>query len=343
MVQINVHEVEARMNVRLRAGYCSHPDPASDPCGGRVIKAHTVQRKGGLASIAEKGHVLSVKPTMKSLIEDMGESWPRPIGVGKASVFPGFCEKHDTSIFKAVEGASLALNADHAFLLAYRAIAYERFSKEGQRRGTEIQRDMDRDYEFWKQAAVQQLLHDTMFGIQMGLADIERTKSEFDIRLLNNDRQGFHHLAVRFDRVLPIVACTAFHPEFDFAGKQLQRLGHGDADFDMVTLTVTAYEGHTVAIFGWVGDVDGPAGRLAGSFNELPEETRADALLRLLFVQTDNLFLRPSWWESIDRVDQVRLVGQVMAGTTLKARQAADLVAEGQTLVTASLLEVSTG
>ena len=44
---------------------------------------------------------------------------------------------------KACEGKSVALDRETAFLFAYRAIAYERFSKEAQRRGIPIQREME--------------------------------------------------------------------------------------------------------------------------------------------------------------------------------------------------------
>lgn len=36
------------------------------------------------------------------MIESEGKPAPRKIGVGKASVFPGFCSKHDTTLFKPI-------------------------------------------------------------------------------------------------------------------------------------------------------------------------------------------------------------------------------------------------
>ena len=126
---VNVFELEAKMVAELRdGGYCLYPDPATDACSPGIIKAHTVQKKGGLAAIAEAGHVLTVKPTMKNMIETQGKPQPRDIGVNQASIFPGFCNKHDANLFKAIEGNSLALSKEKAFLFAFRAIAYERFA-----------------------------------------------------------------------------------------------------------------------------------------------------------------------------------------------------------------------
>lgn len=61
------------MVAELRAGYCSHPDPASDPCSGIITKAHTVQNMCGFFAIAELNHVLTVKQTMKAMIETEGD------------------------------------------------------------------------------------------------------------------------------------------------------------------------------------------------------------------------------------------------------------------------------
>ena len=116
----------------LGDGYCSYPDTADDPCSLIIAKAHSIQKKGGLAAIAEAGHVLTVKPEMKNMVENQGNISPRKIGVNKASVFPGFCGKHDYSIFKGIEGDSLQLTKDSAFLFSYRAIAYERFAQEAE-------------------------------------------------------------------------------------------------------------------------------------------------------------------------------------------------------------------
>lgn len=85
---INIFDIEAEMIARFRDGYCSHPNPAADPCSPTITKAHTVQKKGGLAAIAEAGHVLTVKPTLKDMIETKGNPQPRKIGINKASVFP---------------------------------------------------------------------------------------------------------------------------------------------------------------------------------------------------------------------------------------------------------------
>lgn len=311
------------MFAELRDGYCSLP--AADPCSSKIIKAHTIQRRGGLAAISDSNHVLTVKPRMKDMIQSSGNPQPRKIGLKDASVFPGFCSKHDSESFKPIEGKTLNLESRSAFLFSYRAIAYERYSKEAEGRFNAIMREVaDRGQPFWKQAAMQSLLYDVSVGIELGKRDMERVKGNFDELFLTGGYDGFHYCAVRFDRVLPVVACCAFHPEFDLSGTRLQQLGQNKVELDAVTLTVTAFEGNTVAIFGWIGPDDGPARSLSDSLLAIASDRQADALMRLLFIHSDNLFLNPTWWDGLPDKHKVALNNMTRSGTTMRERTAAE-------------------
>lgn len=275
---------------------------------------------------------------MKDMIAAEGMPAPRKVGIGKTSIFPGFCSKHDHALFKPVEGKAVEIQLEEAFLLSYRAVAYERFAKEAQVQNIEVQREMDRGKPFLVQCALQQQIHVLKAGIEVGMRDVERWKTGFDDRLLTGARDGFRFATLRFDRVLPIVACTAFHPEFDFEGNRLQYLGRGAAEFGYIALTVTAFAGETIAVFGWIGEPDGPAGELVDSFLKIADQEKATALVRLLFVQTDNLFLHPSWWDSLTDTEKSRFRELAQSGTTLRMRSGQDLVAAGGNEISAGLV-----
>ncbi len=340
----NVFELEQQFFSELREGYCSHPAPSPDsPCSTTIIKAHTVQKKGGLSAIAEAGHVLTVKPIMKEMIKTEGNPQPRKIGVKKASVFPGFCSKHDSDLFKPVEGKSLTLGTQTAFLFSYRAVAYEPFSKEGQRQFTLNMREADSGMPFWNQAKLQSFLYDMINGLELGVRDVKCWKDQFDEQLLSGSHDDFHFVAVRFDSILPIVACCAFHPEFDLNGAHLQQLGQDMFELDHVTLTVTAFEGNTVVVFGWIGPQNGPARTLADSFLAIDDSRKADALVRLLFIHTDNVFLRPSWWASLSESSQEVLNDMTRSGTHVRERTGAEFADASIKFITADIIETVSG
>jgi hypothetical protein len=240
-------------------------------------------------------------------------------------------------------GKALNLTKATAFLFSYRAIAYERFSKEAQLRNIDIQREADRGHPFPRQAMIQTYLATFVAGAKIGMREVDVWKSEFDARLLSGALEDFHYVAVRFDRVLPVVACGAFHPEFDFQGNPLQRLGRADVDLEHVTITVTTFEAQTILVFGWIGSHGGPAKALAESFVEIDDLRKADALIRLLFVHTDNLFVQPSWWEALGDADRSVLNQMTKSGTSMRLRNGVELSDDETSFLSAGVFEVVSG
>ncbi len=53
----NIFEVVKSQRKFLNKKYCLHPNANVNTCSGGIIKAHTIQRSGGLDKIAKNGHV----------------------------------------------------------------------------------------------------------------------------------------------------------------------------------------------------------------------------------------------------------------------------------------------
>ena len=316
----NVFNVEDDARKRGRKGYCSH-SLEGQGCSDKIISSHTVQRAGGLAAIAEgKSRVLTVKPNLRSLMDHDGHPPPTQVGMGKASVFPGFCEAHDDTLFKAIEGDDVEFTADEALLFAYRAIAYERFTKAVQVANARIQRMMDCGQPLAMQEAIQQHFHLLEVGARRGLAETERQLGDFRIRVEGQDTAGLHYRAYRFDRVLPVVGCGGFMPEIAIDGTHLQRLGRGTAAVEHLTLTITSYSGKSVAIFAWIGPQRGPSGRYLDAFDSIDSDAKADALIQIAFEQLENIFLRKSWWEELPDEQREDLTQRIQSGIGLNMR-----------------------
>jgi hypothetical protein len=96
-------------------------------------------------------------------------------------------------------------------------------------------------------------------------------------------------------------------------------------------------------VLGWIGSCDGPARALADSYVKIHDDRKADALIRLLFVQTDNLFIRPSWWDALPPDDQKAFNAVAKSGTTMRTRTGQDLADDGKALVAASVLDTVHG
>lgn len=66
---------------------------------------------------------------MEELNETDGRLIAQRIGVNSASTFTGFCHGHDSSTFAAIDQPITTLSEEQVFLLAYRTLCRELYTK----------------------------------------------------------------------------------------------------------------------------------------------------------------------------------------------------------------------
>ena len=293
-----VGQVLASIHVEFAKGYCSYPGAGPATCGERIIRAHTVQRATGLAAIAERGHVISAKSAFKDMAKNDGQLVPRKVGINDASTFMGFCDRHDTTMFRAAEAGTVALTQTTCFLLAFHALAFELFQKEAQFRHLEVLRDRDNGRPFEDQCDIQHYLHYRREGVVRAVDGLRRWKAACDAAYLEQQFDAFRFAGAAFSGILPVVCCGGFYPEFDFEGRPLQRLGRAFS-FEMVTYNLTVVSDRSVAVLGWTDGDNGPAAEFVRSFAKLSPRNKAEGAIRLGFEHIENLYLNPTWWASL--------------------------------------------
>jgi len=314
---VKIGRLLAEMREQFSQGYCCHPDAGVEACSLKIIRAHTIQRSGGLAGVTEDGHVMSVKAGVEAIFDNKGGIDPRLDGVRGASTFNGFCNLHDTSLFRPVEARGSTLSIENIFLLTFRAVAYELYNKRAALQAVPIQQQMDFGAPFPIQAAIQRHLHYNALGMKRGLVELESLKNRYDIAYRRSDFSEFSVYAVEFEEALPVVASGAFYPEVDFLGNQLQKLGRGSAEFQQIAFNLTTLNGTTVAAFGWLGSKDGPPAAFVESFKKLSNSEKATAVIQLAFEQLENTYMRPSWWSGLPEEWRNFAISKIKAGTGL--------------------------
>lgn len=290
----------------LAQGFCAHPDAASGVCGS-IAWAHTIQRARGLQAIAEEQHVIAFNSGYNRLPATGGRFEPARLGINRASTFPGFCAVHDGELFRPVEGGGVLLNRETAFLLGLRAMALERFNKLSMLRSIDLLRDMDKGRSFREQVAMQQYVQADLYAHQLAVADLDAAKAAFDAAFRARAFDGFHAYFIAFDEVLPVVACGAFYPEYDFAARRLQALD-AVGPLEMVTYNLTVLDGRSVAVLGWPAAATRAAPAFAASTAGLAQELKANAAIRLAFEHFENTFVRPSWWAGLPEHERAKVL-----------------------------------
>jgi hypothetical protein len=257
-----------------------------------------------------------------------GKLVPREVGIHDASTFMGFCERHDTTMFRTAEAGTVALTQTTCFLLAFRALAFELFQKEAEFRHLEVLRDCDNGRPFEDQCYLQNYLHYRCEGIVRALADLRQWKAAYDAAFLEHRFEAFRFVGVAFSGILPVVCCGGFYPELDFEGRPLQRLGRAFS-YEMVTYNLTVLNGRTVPVLAWIGGANGPAAEFVRSFTELSPREKAEGAIRLGFEHIENLYMKPTWWASLPEQMRAAAVARLPSGGSATPRRAECLKPDG--------------
>jgi hypothetical protein len=107
-----------------KEGRCQYVSSSGNRCLGKSI-SHTVQLGETLRCISKNGHV-STFITRGNLGRGERTLEFGTVGISKASVFPGFCSKHDRELFAETESGGMIRTKRQAALIGYRVICLER-------------------------------------------------------------------------------------------------------------------------------------------------------------------------------------------------------------------------
>jgi hypothetical protein len=279
--------------------YCLHPEASALNCSGGIIKAHTIQRNGGLSKIARNGHVYCFKPERLRTLTD-GELWfPDLIGLKAASTFTGFCAYHDNMVFEPIEKYPFQSNLQHTFLLGYRAVSREYYLKRAQYQLMPILLSLDKGKSETEQLELQEVGQLYGLGVESGLQDLAYHKSEYDRVLISSDFRGVYYYVIRLDKSPEIMCSGSTQVEYDFKGDLLQDLSDTTIIIDQITFSLIATDEGGAAVFNWIGKSKA-CEQLIKSLDALSDAELPYALVRYVFESFENVFFSPNWWDGLD-------------------------------------------
>ncbi len=313
-MSLNPNEIFKQAMSEFDRELCLHPEALAETCD-HIIRAHTIS-KIVLKTIAENGYVYSSKSESLSDIDfssDMPKSEdfpPKLVGVNKASIFKGFCGKHDNALFKPIEQGTIGLDAKSIFLLSYRTKAHELYLKMAELKLREFihyyysnafSKKFNVDISDPNLAKIPILteiakhIHDSKLHVH----EATLSKKRHDTILTNNNFSELKYVAVRLDKQLPIVTSDCMFPGIDFEGNTLLDGRENFEDSPVVLLNLVNDDNGAVASMAWLSG-DEHINQLADSFLKMVELRRADFLVQLGITIFENTYYCPSWWEGLD-------------------------------------------
>ena len=288
---------------------CLAPTSWSKNCAGDISQAHTVPKSGSLRKIAWKGHVYSIPLDLIGDREKGRRKFALKLqGVNKASTFSGFCARHDDAIFRPLEKREFTGTPEQCFLLAYRALARELYTKQAAVKNLELLQELDRGRSLEEQMYLQSFKAALGTGLTTGYHDLRKNKIVYDRMLERKQYDDVRAFIIEFESPPPVMCSGSVLPEQDFDGNVLQDLG--DLDRTMDTLTFTSFYGGSrgVVVFSWLLDSDESCWSFIKSLMAIPEDLVTAALLRLFFEHCENLHISPDWWDGLSKRGQTALL-----------------------------------
>ena len=324
---------------------CLVPKAWQNKCKGPISRAHTVPKSGSLERIARNGHVYSFDPSPENLRKNQGKLVPKLFGIQKASTFTGFCARHDSAIFAPLEQQSFRGTPEQCFLLGYRALAREFYTKRAANRLQGLYRDMDKGKTFAEQVRIQAIAQPFNIGLEAGARDNDYYKSIYDNILERREFDTVRAYILEFDVAPPVMCSGAVSPEQDFEGVELQDIADLQNTPDLLCFTSFHGGESGVVVFSWLANFDRACGAFIESLKAIPDKLVTTALLQFFFMHCENVHMAPDWWESLSEKNRNAVIEHMMVNVDpFKARPKAVLtndeaVSDPWSLVSRRLVE----
>ena len=279
---------------RFKERCCMAPDKNS--CKGKIVSAHTLSEAAVLRRISRGGFVYSPRTNLypSELHECVSFDL---LGVGETSVFYGFCEHHDKSLFSSIEDHPFICSHQQNFLHAYRAVAKESYLKRRQAE-TSPTVEMVRQIHGFKE---DQWIDDSMllyqqFASLLGADEMDQCKDKFDKILLKEDWSRLVTWVIEFEKKPSVVCSAPYSPDFDFEGEPLQDFGNVDITLKTMIVNVFPTDTGGFALFSYLDTDSAVCENLVASLLRQPHLT--SALIWFIFGYFENIAISPDWFES---------------------------------------------
>ncbi|MDP9474289.1 MAG: hypothetical protein M3R38_01050 [Actinomycetota bacterium] len=280
-------------NYRKQFGRCLWPGQSN--CPAPVIKAHSIQRRGTLESLAEDGHVVMPDLTFKG--DDPPEVRFAEVGLKVASTFTGLCSYHDNKLFEPIDDAPLDFgDREQMFLLAYRSVLKEAHAST--RAANRVQGTYDKAVRLGL-SDPEEVTPEMLIATDRIAAAYDRYlfKLRYDEAYLNGHFGTVEHAVLDLDAPVPSLAASTIF--------SMRRVGKDEA---FVVLNTFPYNGHHVLVLSYFGEHGSFVEPLTSQIKTTFGRGRLKAASRLVVERCENFALRPSLYRSFTQAQRAAIL-----------------------------------
>jgi hypothetical protein len=202
-------------------------------------------------------------------------------------------------MFRQIDNEKFTWSSEQCFLHSYRALARELFMLRHQ-------------HTFYRQLSRQpvggdllkQVNHFDIFDehanfLKSSILKASKIFQDYKDIWESNQFANIRIVGVELSGPPFIAVASSFTPTVDFEDTQIQRVTDLTGHRESVDLIVIPIENGTSAWLHWLPASDKVGIQLASSFLNVPNDQKADAILRIAFSCCENIAISPDWWNSL--------------------------------------------
>ncbi len=265
---------------------CLHPD--KENCSEKIVKAHSIQNNKILKRISKDGIVYMPKPK-----SDNPFLIVTPYGRNEATVFTGFCNYHDKTLFQPIEDNLFIKTTEQIFLYVYRCFAIEYHHKKEK---VNIENKLLKAKEM-KSSVVAEIFT----GYHLAFDDFELEKSIFDKAIINKQYDILTSVIWEFNQQINFTGSGFEAMDYDLKGNKIQSLSDRNNNMKHIFVTIFCENDKTYCIIAWLKENDNLFKNYKNQLNKLNEQQRKNYINNLLPMISENIAINPGSWDKLEQ------------------------------------------
>lgn len=272
--------------------------PVEPRCLARSCKAHSIQNRSVLDSLAEMGHVVAVN------LHPAQGSGPdvefRRVGRRSATTFAGLCAQHDSTLFAPIDRRPLDFgDSEQMFLLGYQSLLREAHAS------ARVAQEIERAARTRQELGLSALDQVIVSHIKDNARWITKEKGVFDEAYLSGQYDVVEHEVAWMPASSPSLAVSSFFSigRSPYNGEELT-----------VSLNVFPFDGRHAVVLSFRRPARRAAQDLLWALKTTIGDERFRAVSRLVLKSCENFVLRPGLYDSFGK-KQKRVIGDYFRDT----------------------------
>lgn len=276
-------------------------------CEGKIVNAHTIQNNGVIKGISDKGIVYMP-------LKDTNQNFPGKYGRKQATVFTGFCGKHDKELFRVIEDIEFKGTEEQIFMLTYRTIASELYTMKvtSDRRvefvlGGKYDEIFKNDYNILESKnyydafyeAYKENILQSADVKKSGYEDLLKTKEKMDKMINDRNFKGVKYEYRYYEEEIKFSGSIFAGQEFDIQGKRIQSLT--DTEFESMVYNVLYKDGKTHIVVSWLGEEGSKFDELGEQISKMGDNELKQYVSNIMLMYGEKIVITPTAYDRLSK------------------------------------------